>query len=216
MSLCQWILRGDRWHCEICGVPYDRAGSTFDHPPIRACSQASHEEPMRRSRRGPSRGVGDFLHEDLLRLGFGISADCRCAAWIRKMNAWGPSGCLEHLTEIIAHLLDEAGKRHWEMESHPRFSRAIHWAGYFGLAAPRAWAARWVLKRIVLGAIEQAEDAPVSFAAAVAREHIGDDPPGGEHQEPAENRQDAEDGALASNEQAADADNRRDGPRQPD
>jgi len=51
---------------------------------------------------------GDVLHY-LLRTRYDVTiASCKCQEWIDRMNAWGSSGCREHLEEIVAHLFEEA------------------------------------------------------------------------------------------------------------
>ena len=56
-----------------------------------------------------------------------------------RMNKWGPEGCREKLDVIIDWMIEEAGKRGWW-----RFTVAVPGSRYF-------------IKRMVLGAIKQAE-----------------------------------------------------------
>jgi len=59
-------------------------------------------------------GPGDHLHAALKRrFGAKIVAACRCKAWIRKMNAWGPAGCRQRIRLIVGHLRRQARKRRW-------------------------------------------------------------------------------------------------------
>jgi len=36
---------------------------------------------------------------------------CNCFEYAARMDQWGPDGCEERFEEIVAHLVDEAGKR---------------------------------------------------------------------------------------------------------
>lgn len=56
------------------------------------------------------KGVGDFLKELLAASGI-KQGGCGCKKMIARMNAWGPSGCIEHMAEILDHLQAEAVKR---------------------------------------------------------------------------------------------------------
>lgn len=50
------------------------------------------------------------IHRWLRRLNIKPPADCNCAEWISKMNKWGVVESLEHVDEIVSHLLDAANK----------------------------------------------------------------------------------------------------------
>lgn len=52
----------------------------------------------------PDRGPGTELKKMLAQLGAIRTAGCGCDEMISKMNAWGPGGCREHRSEIVAHL----------------------------------------------------------------------------------------------------------------
>ena len=56
----------------------------------------------------PERRPGDVLHLILKQRYSAEIAKCTCQEWIDRMNAWGPSGCREHIEEIVDHLFEEA------------------------------------------------------------------------------------------------------------
>jgi hypothetical protein len=86
------------------------------------------------------RGPGDYLHDAILKLvGEVPTRECSCRASIAKMNSWGPAGCRAHLDEIVEWMDVEAKQRGW-------------WR--FAVAVPGS---RLFIKRMVLGAIKQAE-----------------------------------------------------------
>ena len=63
---------------------------------------------------GEPLGTGDWLHIGILRwVGECPDRKCGCQDRINQMNAWGPSGCREHLEEITDWLMEEAGNRGW-------------------------------------------------------------------------------------------------------
>jgi hypothetical protein len=79
------------------------------------------------------------------------------------MNAWGPSGCREHLDEIVGWLEEEAGKRGWwnqaiivgkvaKEKAKECFANGI-WETIISTPLTR----RGFLRQMVLGAIEKAE-----------------------------------------------------------
>ena len=79
------------------------------------------------------RGPGDYLHNMILRwTGEGMTLGCDCKAWIARMNDWGPAGCLQHIDEIVAHMLSEAKKRGWKLTGMPGAKTVV------GLAVRRA------------------------------------------------------------------------------
>ena len=103
----------------------------------------SNDEPQNRP--------GDVLH-GILREEHGFKVtSCKCQEWIDRMNAWGCSGCRQHLDEIVGHLYDEAS-------SNPQVSRAIR----IGLQVPiiGAFEGRRRITAIVERAITMAEQAP--------------------------------------------------------
>ena len=63
------------------------------------------------------------------------------------MNAWGPTGCREHLDEIVGWLAEEAKKRGW-------------WR--YAVAVPGS---RIFIKQMVLGAIQRTEEETVGGMA---------------------------------------------------
>ncbi len=94
---------------------------------------------------------GDVLH-GILREEHGFRvASCKCQEWIDKMNAWGPSGCREHLTEIVDHLYDEAS-------TNPQVSQAIRLGLQVPIIGPMEGRRR--ITAIIKRAIEMAEQAP--------------------------------------------------------
>lgn len=89
-----------------------------------------------------TQGPGDHLHLAILKwVGEGPTRKCGCEDRIREMNAWGPQGCREHLDTIVNWMEGEAKKRGWW-----RYAVAVPGSRYF-------------IKRMVLGAIKQAENA---------------------------------------------------------
>ena len=56
-------------------------------------------------------GPGSQLSHMLSRLRIKALEGCSCKARSKKMDAWGPDGCEEHLDEIVGWLHDEARKR---------------------------------------------------------------------------------------------------------
>jgi len=56
----------------------------------------------------PQNRPGSVLHS-LLKSRYSVEiGNCACQEWIDRMNAWGPSGCRDHLEEIVSHLFEEA------------------------------------------------------------------------------------------------------------
>ena len=130
----------DKWECVRCHARYS-------YLPVRQCD-ADPEKPKPpppdpasssvESTVPAARGPGDYLHNAILRwVGESPTEDCQCRSRIAQMNAWGPQGCREHLDEIVGWLLDEAQRRGWRTAKLP--------------------GARWAVKRLVLGAIRQAD-----------------------------------------------------------
>jgi FkbM family methyltransferase len=99
----------------------------------------------------PQNRPGDALH-GILREEHGFKiASCKCQEWIDKMNAWGPSGCREHLTEIVDHLYEEAS-------TNPQVSQAIRLGLQVPIIGPMEGRRR--ITAIVRRAVEMAETAP--------------------------------------------------------
>ena len=64
--------------------------------------------------------IKKYLQED-------YSEGCGCESMVRKMNAWGPDGCREHLDEIVDKMTEAAKSRGWKkrlLASVPFVSRA--------------------------------------------------------------------------------------------
>jgi hypothetical protein len=94
------------------------------------------------ARKPPIKGPGDFLHDAIIKWTHeSPTRQCSCKDRIAKMNAWGPQGCRERLDEIVEWLVGEATKRGW-------------WK--YAVAVPGS---RYFIKRLVLGAIKEAEKA---------------------------------------------------------
>ena len=86
------------------------------------------------------RGPGTILHRKIKqRTGEGYTPDCGCEDMTRRMNAWGPAGCRDHLDEIVAKMLTEAKTR-------PKWKLLAALPG-----------AKLIMKRMVLSAIREAE-----------------------------------------------------------
>lgn len=99
----------------------------------------------------PQNRPGDVLH-GILREEHGFKVtSCKCQEWIDRMNAWGCSGCRQHLDEIVGHLYDEAS-------SNPQVSRAIRIGLNVPIIGPIEGRRR--ITAIVERAITMAEQAP--------------------------------------------------------
>ena len=129
-----------QWTCLRCHAHYN-------YLPIRQCD-ADPEKPKPSKPKPtsspietaapPTRGPGDCLHDAILCwVGESPTADCQCRSRIAQMNTWGPTGCREHIDDIVSWLLDEAHRRGWRTAKLP--------------------GARWTIKRLVLRAIHKAE-----------------------------------------------------------
>lgn len=59
--------------------------------------------------------VGNATKALLVGLGHQDSGGCGCAGMIAKMNAWGPNGCREHRSEIVAHLVKQSKAKSTEL-----------------------------------------------------------------------------------------------------
>lgn len=131
--LCQFVKNAEcKWQCTNCGWVYRHFD---DSPPVAACKG--------------NPGPGDCLHKAILRwVGEGPTRECGCTDRINQMNAWGASGCREHLGEIVGWLEEEAKKRGWW-----RFAVAVPGSRYF-------------IKWLVLSAIRKAEISPVDTRGA--------------------------------------------------
>lgn len=68
-------------------------------------------EPTIQPEQGAMRGPGVQLKFIFQELGF--EACGICGEWICKMEQWGPDGCREHASEIIARLREAADKLSW-------------------------------------------------------------------------------------------------------
>lgn len=92
-------------------------------------------------------GPGDELHASIVAwIGEEPTLSCGCGDRIRQMNSWGPDGCREHIEEIVAWMVEEAGKRGW-------------WK--LAVAVPGSGV---VIRQMVLGAIKRSEES-VTLAA---------------------------------------------------
>jgi hypothetical protein len=56
-------------------------------------------------------GVGQHLKQLLSCLGIRSSAACACNAYARRMDEWGPDGCVSRMQEILAWLEGQAKAR---------------------------------------------------------------------------------------------------------
>ncbi|MCE5268908.1 MAG: hypothetical protein LLG00_13600 [Planctomycetaceae bacterium] len=131
---CLISLGDDRYQCGVYGFAFETAVL-----PIRChCERAGESPPA--DFRPATKGPGDHLHDAIMRWAGEVpTRECGCADRIAAMNQWGPSGCREHIDEIVGWLLDEASKRGWW-----RYAVAVPGSRYF-------------IKRMVLGAIKSAE-----------------------------------------------------------
>ena len=85
-------------------------------------------------------GPGSKLHSLILKtIGQSTQEGCGCQNRINQMNAWGTTGCREHIDEIVGWLADQAAKRNW-------WKTAVKLPG-----------AKFFIRRMVMAAIIQAE-----------------------------------------------------------
>ena len=132
---CLIPLGGDKYQCSRYGWTTTILPSAF---PFRCDCNAGQY----------AKGPGDFLHDAILRwVGEAPTSKCSCKDRIRRMNDWGPVQCREHLDEIIDWMMGEAKQRGW-------------WR--YAVAVPGS---RLFVKRMVIGAINQAEKAQPSEKA---------------------------------------------------
>jgi hypothetical protein len=103
-----------------------------------------------------TKGPGNWLHIAILRwVGEGPTRKCGCEDRIAQMNEWGPTGCREHLDEIVGWLVEQAEKHGWEGKT-PKLARLARFMASKvpGGKIPIAM----VCKRMVLWAIRKAEN----------------------------------------------------------
>ena len=56
-------------------------------------------------------GPGCQLRRTLSWWGIRDDGSCGCSEYAAQMDAWGPDGCEARIDEIVAHLVEKAGKR---------------------------------------------------------------------------------------------------------
>lgn len=67
-----------------------------------------------------AKGPGDYLHDSIrFWLREKVKDGCQCPERIAQMNAWGPTGCREHLDEVVEWMLTTAKERGWELAGAP-------------------------------------------------------------------------------------------------
>lgn len=97
-------LYGSGVHCRTCLTDEKwRSGRGID-----ACPHGVTLDALPK----PVIGPGTALKAILLSMGI-KAGKCSCNAMATKMDRWGPSGCREHLPEIVASLVKEANRRKW-------------------------------------------------------------------------------------------------------
>ena len=131
-----------QWECQRCHARYAYLSTRqCDADPEKPKPPKPEPLPSTTESIVPAiRGPGDYLHDAILRwVGESPTADCQCRSRIAQMNAWGPTGCREHLDKIVGWLLEEAAQRNW-------------WK--YILAIPGS---RLFIRRMVMAAIKKAE-----------------------------------------------------------
>jgi hypothetical protein len=151
-------------------------------------------DPPPAANSGGVRGPGDHLHDAILKwVGEGPTNNCQCNSRITQMNAWGPTGCREHLDEIVGWLVEEAATHKWletSIDENGNKTVTEHQPPKLARLAKRMlarkWTARpaeWICRRMVLGAISKVEKENAKASAGLPSsiaEHLGDDPPRGD------------------------------------
>ena len=110
------------------------------YPSLDPGSQLIIPRADRQKHQPAHRGPGTILHRMIKkRTGEDYTPDCGCNDMVRRMNAWGPSGCREHLDEIVT-------KMHTEAKNRPKWKLLASLPGV-----------KLFMKRMVLAAIREAE-----------------------------------------------------------
>ena len=110
------------------------------YPSLGLESQAVIHQAERQKYTSTRRGPGTILHRMIKeRTGEDYTPNCGCNDMIRRMNAWGPTGCREHLDKIVT-------KMHTEAKKRPKWKLLASLPGV-----------KLFMKRMVLSAIREAE-----------------------------------------------------------
>ena len=110
------------------------------YPSLDPGSQLIIPKADRQKYESTRRGTGTILHRMIKdRTGEDYTPNCGCNDMVRRMNAWGPAGCREHLNEIVT-------KMHTEAKNRPKWKLLASLPGV-----------KLVMKRMVLSAIREAE-----------------------------------------------------------
>ena len=110
------------------------------YPTLDPESQAVIHQADRQKYQPTRPGPGTILHRIIKkRTGEDYTPDCPCADMTRRMNAWGPAGCRDHIDEIVT-------KLHTEAKTRPKWKLLASLPGV-----------KLFMKRMVLSAIREAE-----------------------------------------------------------
>ena len=118
------IIKNCRFEYDACKTRYVCVECARSYKPPRLCYAPAQcncvSEVKSRSVLGCNIGrtytTGDVLHCIIKRFTREeISTSCQCKSRIKQMNVWGPTGCREHIDEIVEWLSEEATKRGWRM-----------------------------------------------------------------------------------------------------
>lgn len=117
----------------------------------RANNRGSQVRQIVAEKKEPQNRPGDVLH-NLLKTRYGVTiASCKCQEWIDRMNVWTPTGCRDHLEQIVDHLFEEAS-------TNENVSAAIRMALKVPIVGKLE--GKRQLRNLVREAITMAENAP--------------------------------------------------------
>ena len=105
MTFCIWNIDAPETGIYVC--------QNCSQRPVKIPPPQRTKHPKRVCKNPPPPGVGDALHALIAKLGIEPKTGCECQKWIRKMNAWGPSGCEENMAAIVKHLRWAYSKTTW-------------------------------------------------------------------------------------------------------
>ena len=108
------------------------------YPSLDPATQVIIPRADRQTYQSTRTGPGTILHRMIKeRTGEDYTPECGCNDMVRRMNAWGPSGCRAHIDEIVT-------KMHTEAKNRPKWKLLVALPG-----------AKLVIKRMVLSAIRE-------------------------------------------------------------
>lgn len=169
---CSFVEHGDSMVCVVCGCVV--TGNSEKKPIHIACGTltgiAIDKANTTYLTVTATKGPGDFLHDSILAL-FKVSPvlGCGCESRITQMNLWGIAECRKRIGEITQWLVDQAKEHKWELSVYDKDGQLIEYKEDAPpwivslirvlLHVPLAnLAARWVCAKMVLAAINAAEE----------------------------------------------------------